>query len=536
MSAAQQLATFQMIAVSSLTESPLNPRRSFDEEKLAELTESVREKGVLEPLLVRPLGVTGEAFEVAAGARRFRAAKAAKLVQVPCMVREMSDAELLEVALLENVVRHDISALDEGDAYRALVKEHGYTVEQLVEKTGKSRTVVFARMKLASLEGEGRKLLTVGKLSASVAELVARLPTAKAQEDALKLLEKKKHYRVEHLGEMPVRDARAILDEEFRLPLKKAPFDTKDAELLAAAGACIVCPKRTGASKELFPGVKEDTCLDAACWGKKKSAGFKALQAELADAGKTLVKEKQVFTETYDGSKVLAGAAANKYAKATDAVVGTYKASGASQESWKDLLGKETPLVTVLDERDNSTHNLVDKAAALALLAAKDPKKAEKLKKALETPPEEDWRARQAKDEKKRRQERLVQRLATKAVMGKLASKTLTDGVELLLLALSEDSWSWANTLRAAGLPEKTTAAKLKPSDRVKVLYAAALTVSRWAVLDEAAKATKVDLKAVRKQVAGAEKGACVACGATGEKTGWTDDTQLLCTKCDGEE
>lgn len=527
MSAAQQLATFQMLPLDSIAESPLNPRRSFSPEAHAELTASVRERGVLEPLLVRPLAAGKH--EVVAGARRLRAAIAAGLKQVPCLVREMGDAEMLEVALLENVVRADISALDEGDAYRALIDAHGYTVEQLVDKTGKSRTVVFGRLKLASIQGEARKRLEAGQLSPSVAELIARLPTAKAQDEAVKLLDKKKHYRVEHLGEMPVRDARAILDEEFRLVLKKAPFDTKDIELVKDAGACIVCPKRTGASKELFPGVKEDTCLDAACWAKKKSAAFKALQAELAEDGKTLVKEKQVFVEQYDGKKSLAATAATKYAKASDAVLG--------DSTWKDLLGKETPVVTVLDERDNSTHNLVDKAKAFELLEAKDPKKAEKLKKALEAPAEDDWKARQAAEQKKRQQERLVETLATKAILEKLEKTKPVDVLDLLFLSLSVDSWAWANLMRAAGLPEKTVAAKLKPAEKTRVLAAHALRVGRGDTFDDAAKLAKVDLKALKKKAAEAEKGTCVACGATGEKTEWADDeAQLLCAKCGGED
>lgn len=526
MSAAQQLATFKTIAVTDITESPLNPRRTFSAEAHAKLTDSVRQLGVLEPILVRIAGRDG--FEVVAGARRLRAAIAAGLKEVPCHVREMSDAELLEAAVVENVVRHDISALDEGEAYRALIETHGYTAEQLVQKTGNSRTVIFGRLKLASIQGEARKRLEAGQLSPSVAELIARLPTAKAQDDAVKLLDKKKHYRVEHLGEMPVRDARAILDEEFRLVLKKAPFDTKDAELVKDAGACIVCPKRTGASKELFPGVKEDTCTDAACWGKKKSAGFKALQAELAEDGKTLRKEKQVFAEDWDGKKSLAGAAATKYAKASDAVLG--------DATWKDLLGKETPVVTVLDERDNSTHNLVDKAAALELLEAKDAKKAEKLKRALEAPAEDDWKARQAAEQKKRQQERLVETLATKAILAKLEKAKAVDVLDLLFLSLSADSWAWASLMRAAGLPEKTAAAKLKPTDKTRVLVAHALQVGRGDTLDDAAKLAKVDLKALKKKAADAEKGTCAGCGATGDKVKWTNDTQLLCAKCGGED
>lgn len=518
MSAALQLAQFQMIDVSKLDESPLNPRKSFDQAKLDELTASVREKGVIEPILVRPVG---KRFEVAAGARRFRAAVAAELAQVPAMVREMTDTELLEVALLENVVRHDISALDEGDAYRALVKEHGYTVEQLVEKTGKSRTVVFARMKLAELQGAARELVLSGAWSASIGELIARLPTEKAQAAAMKRLEEVQKHNIDGVAGISYRHAKEVLDDEFELQLKDATFDVKDAELVPDAGACAACPKRTHApdNKGQFADVREDTCLDEVCWNKKKSASFKQLQAELAANGEKLVKEKTLFANTYYGRKEgeFAAAAAEKYSKPADEVLG--------EKTWKDLLGADVPKVVVLDG-ENKTHNLVDRKAAIAKLEEKDPKLAAKLKE--QKPAKNDWEAKRAAENKKHE----ARRAAARVVRAKAVEKVtkLEAAVELLLLSYSR-SWQWNETLRNAGLPKGSKPGQLKPAQHVQFVVGLAFSSQgEGAVLDTAAKLVKVDLKALTKKALEATEGTCFACSkATVEKA-------ILCEACAGEE
>jgi ParB/RepB/Spo0J family partition protein len=522
MSAAPKLAQFQMLPLDKIVECALNPRRSFDRAKHEELTESVRAKGVLEPILVRPLGPSREAWEVAAGARRVRAAKEAGLVQIPAMVRDMSDTELLEVALLENVVRHDLSALDEGDAYRALVKEHGYTVEQLVEKTGKSRTAIFARLKLAELQGEPRDLVNSGQWSASIGELIARLPTEKAQLAAMKRLKEKQEFHVDGVAGITFRRAKEILETEFKLELKDATFDLFATDLVPDVGACSACPKRThhADNREAFADVREDTCLDDACWNKKKAASFKLLQAELAAAGKKLVKEKTLFENSYYGreKQQLARAAAEKYSKPSDEVLG--------EKTWKDLLGAEVPKVVVLDA-DNKTHNLVDRKAAIALLEEKNPKVAAKLKEAAATPPKEDWEAKRQAEQKRHEAKRAAARVVrTKA----LSSVTkLEVAVELLLLGYSR-TWEWNETLRAAGLPKSAKPAQLKPAQRVQFVLGRALTsnTSEDAV-EAAAKLTKLDLKAMTKKALEATPGTCFACSKA------APEKQTLCADCGGE-
>jgi len=524
---------FQMIDPTDVAESELNPRKSFDESKLAELVLSVTERGVLEPILVRPTKKPGAPpFEVAAGARRLRAAIVAKLKHIPAMVRDMTDTELLEVALLENVVRHDISALEEGDAYRALVAQHGYTVEQLVTKTGKSRTVVFQRMKLGELQGGPREALAAGHVSASVAELIARLPTEKTQEAALAKLRKDCHWK--HLGRdgnayndervdisrMPFRDAKELLDEEFRLVLAKAPFDSKATDLVPAAGACGVCPKRTGADKEFFKDVKADTCLDGACWAQKSAASTRLLRAELTEHGKKLVKIGRL-TDQYNRDR-LAAPVAEKFSRPGEKVDG--------KSTWKELLGSETPTVVALD-RENKTHNLVDKKAALELLKAKDAKAAAKVEAAMAEPRVDDWRARQAEELKRHAQQRRVDALIRAKALAEVTR--LEDAIDLLFVAFGADRYYWERRAERAGLPKGAKADKLKPAQRVRVLVAEAMSGSGTgfaAVRPMLAKRLKLDLKALAKKAAETDALKCIGCNA-----GIDQGDAGICRGCGGE-
>jgi ParB family chromosome partitioning protein len=132
-----------VVPVEDLDPNPNQPRQMMGD--LTELTASVREKGVLEPILVRP---KGNRFEIIAGERRYRAAQEAGLGEVPCIVREVSDAEMMELALIENLQRKDLSAFEEADGLKVLAEEHGYTHEKMAEKLGKSRTSITETLTL----------------------------------------------------------------------------------------------------------------------------------------------------------------------------------------------------------------------------------------------------------------------------------------------------------------------------------------------------------------------------------------------------
>ena len=143
----------RLIPIEDIEPNPDQPRQALGD--LAELTASVREKGVLEPLLVRKVGGR---FEIIAGERRYRAAVEAGLGELPCVVRETSDAEMMELALVENLQRKDLTPFEEADGLRVLAEKYGYTHEAMAEKLGKSRSSITETLSLASMPEEVRQL------------------------------------------------------------------------------------------------------------------------------------------------------------------------------------------------------------------------------------------------------------------------------------------------------------------------------------------------------------------------------------------
>lgn len=162
----------QMVPVERLAPSAYQPRTRLDEAKVAELAASVAEKGVLQPLLVRP---SGDGFEIVAGERRFRAAQRAGLSSVPVVVRELSDQETLEVAIVENLQREDLTALEEAQAYRRLL-DFGMDQAAVAKAVGKSRSAVANTLRLLSLPEEARSALDAGEISAGHARAILAQP------------------------------------------------------------------------------------------------------------------------------------------------------------------------------------------------------------------------------------------------------------------------------------------------------------------------------------------------------------------------
>jgi ParB family chromosome partitioning protein len=143
----------RLIPIEDIHPNPKQPRQTLGD--LTELTSSIREKGVLEPILVRKVGGR---YEIVAGERRFRAAGKAGLSEIPCVVRETTDAEMMELALIENLQRKDLSPFEEADGLRTLAEAHGYTHELMAEKIGKSRTAITETLSLASMPEDIRNL------------------------------------------------------------------------------------------------------------------------------------------------------------------------------------------------------------------------------------------------------------------------------------------------------------------------------------------------------------------------------------------
>ena len=179
------------------------PRKTFDEQPLADLAASIKEKGVLSPILVRPIGP--DRYEIVAGERRWRAAQIAKLHDVPVVVRELPDDQALEIAIIENVQRADLNAIEEGAAYEELITRFGRTQEDVAREVGKSRSHVANTIRLLRLPDSVKAWVREGKLTAGHARtlLGAADPEARARELIA--------------GELTVREA------EQRSPAKKKP-------------------------------------------------------------------------------------------------------------------------------------------------------------------------------------------------------------------------------------------------------------------------------------------------------------------------
>ena len=164
--------------IEAIRPSLLQPRRNFADGELGELAQSIREKGILQPLLVRPLAEEDAeaSFELVAGERRWRAAQRAGLHQVPIVVRSLNDAEVLEIALVENLQREDLSALEEAEAYTRLMREFGRSQASLAEAVGKSRSHVANTIRLLSLPKSVRLMLEAKTISPGHARALLALP------------------------------------------------------------------------------------------------------------------------------------------------------------------------------------------------------------------------------------------------------------------------------------------------------------------------------------------------------------------------
>jgi ParB family transcriptional regulator, chromosome partitioning protein len=170
------------VPLAALKPGRFNPRRNFSEAQLEELAVSIREKGLVQPLVVRPVRPSSgevETYEIVAGERRWRAAQLANLHEVPVVVRAVSDQEAVEIAIIENVQREDLNAIEEGEGYKLLMDGHGYTQEDLAKVIGKSRSHLANTLRLLKLPDSVQELVRSGELSAGHARaLIGRADAA----------------------------------------------------------------------------------------------------------------------------------------------------------------------------------------------------------------------------------------------------------------------------------------------------------------------------------------------------------------------
>jgi ParB family chromosome partitioning protein len=183
-SAKGEARTQRMLPTAFLRPNRFQPRKTFEQEELRDLAASIREKGVLQPILVRPVAGDPNVFEIVAGERRWRAAQLAKVHDVPVVVREMGDGEALELAIVENVQREDLNAIEEAAAYHELMDRFSYTQERMADEVGKSRSHIANTVRLLKLPEAVKTMIRDGRLSAGHARTLIGLddPEARARE------------------------------------------------------------------------------------------------------------------------------------------------------------------------------------------------------------------------------------------------------------------------------------------------------------------------------------------------------------------
>lgn len=374
--------TYTLLDVDKIRRSPLNHRTRFP--GLEELGEDIKANGLKVPIKARPVANDKKVtHELVYGERRWRAAQLAGVTQLPALVQNLSDVEVIKEQLVENCSRVDVHPLEEADGYRMLMDKHGYDVEQLATETGKSTSAIYARLKLNDLKGKAaRDAFLEEKINASIALLIARVPDAKLQDRATKeILEGKAEDQLVH-GEwikvtrpLSYREAQLHLQANYMLLLAKAPFPIDDANLVKAAGSCVGCLFRTGNQRELFDDVKSaDVCTNPPCFSKKKETHAANELAKWKKEGKDTLPQKEIskaFEKSHNSYAEQPGAYHLKwgadFAKAEEKP--PYHID-PKQRTWAELFGGDDKVPVVLAKTpDGEMHRLIDVKHARETLA-----------------------------------------------------------------------------------------------------------------------------------------------------------------------
>lgn len=359
---ALQPGTFEYLDLTRIivsnTQMQKDRRASLDKEGIRKLTENVAAVGVIQPVLVRP--AKGDKFELVAGERRFIASTNAKLKTIPAVIKQLTDLEVAELQVIENIQRENLHELIEAEGYEELVKVHKYTKEQIAAKIGKSKEYVYGRLKLCDLSPACRKAFLDDKISASIALSVARIEVHEHQDEAVKEIIRR---------DLSFRDAKAFLQENYMLLLGKAPFPVDDAKLVPKAGACSTCPKKTGNQPELFADVKnKDLCTDAKCFQEKTEAQVVVVRKQYEEKGIKFfggAEAKKVWPQRWGG---LTGG----YIKLDE-----HEYFNGNYKTWREALGKaaEQNMAVIenpwSDNGDKRLVQIIKRDTAAQLLADK---------------------------------------------------------------------------------------------------------------------------------------------------------------------
>jgi ParB family chromosome partitioning protein len=269
--ALKELPEYVSVPIGELVESSTNPRKAFDEQQLKELAESIRSKGILSPLLVRR---ENGHFEIVSGARRFRGAKLAELREVPVCIAALTDEEVLETQIVENLQRADVHSFEEAQGFRALLDREGpgHTLENVAAKTGKTAAYIAKRLRLLDLIPPAADAFAAGHIGIEHALLIAKLGEDVQEKALAHCFDGYFAANDSERSLVPANRLQAWIAQNVYLSLKSVPFSKDDETLVPEAGSCANCPNRTGFNTLLFSEVREDSCADAACFNRKLDA------------------------------------------------------------------------------------------------------------------------------------------------------------------------------------------------------------------------------------------------------------------------
>lgn len=355
-----------MLRLDDLAESPLNPRKTFG--AMASLVDSVKRVGLVQSLLVRrrhlgDVATNGATHEIVCGHRRARAAREAGLVEVPCEVRELDDAQALEAMLTENGQREGLTHLEQAETFDAL-RLRGWSVDQIARRLSTTPGTIYGRLQLLHLCPEGKQAVADGRLPGSVAVPLARLPSQSSQAKALDVLFER---FVDADGAMQARDAIAWIQRDFTRPLRDAPFSLTDSFLVAGAPSCSTCPKNTKcATPGLFDDFRETrhpVCTDTGCFTDKAKASWKR-KAESA------AKKGHVVLAPAEGARLFGPDGllpfGSRYVEAADV-----NHLDPKKRTWADLAEKaDGVVVTYAPDKSLRGRVLYERAALVEALAA----------------------------------------------------------------------------------------------------------------------------------------------------------------------
>lgn len=432
------------IPVEAIHPSPTNPRKKFDKQQLDELAASIVAHGVVQAIKVREHPTMMGGYMLVVGERRWRAAKIAKLTHIPAVVESLTETQVLEQQIIENTQRVDVDPLDEASGYQALLDHHGYSMDDLIAKTGRSSSHLYGRLKLLKLGAVGRKALQSGKLTASVAELAARIPVMKLQDSFVKeclgedgelrgvgieietITDKDPTADTLGLGyystqPLSFRAAHELFKRRYSLRLELASFSVADTKLVAGVGACGPCQYRSDNQPEL-PGLGAtpgNLCTNPPCFEAKTAAAWQETVVAAKERGLEVVDGKEaerVFA--HDGMTVRSE---SPYVELTTVLPYDLAKEPGSKVTFGKLLGKKAgdiPRVLVQDKA-GAPRELIDKKVAVDLL--REMGKIDKPSKPKSTP------AASKEQQEKQQAKRELNEAAMQRVLGTIATNAAED-------------------------------------------------------------------------------------------------------------